>query len=357
MLSPAIPEDEKQRVGSLRALNVLFTPAEERFDRITRLASRLLDVPIAVVSLVAEDRQWFKSTHGLAATETSREASFCGHAILGKNAFVIENALLDSRFADNPLVTNEPHIRAYAGHPLCSETGSRIGTLCVIDAKPRTFTSEQLEVLQDLAALVETELERSQLSETRRDLLQQKDDLTRKAMTDTLTRTWNRGAIEELLALQLAKARRGTQLCITMIDVDQFKRVNDNYGHQAGDEVLVEVAARMRRAAREVDILGRYGGEEFLMILTDCDLDNAKTVAERTRSEVATKPIVTAAGSLSVTISVGIAAYDSAHSDATSLIKAADAFLYLAKRNGRNRVECQTVRSGNIGHEHLELAV
>jgi GAF domain-containing protein len=115
MLAPAIPDDEKRRMDSLRSLNLLFTPAEERFDRITRLASRLLEVPIAVVSLVADNQQWFKSTYGLNATETSREVSFCGHAILGNETFVVENAMLDPRFYDNPLVTNDPHIRFYAG--------------------------------------------------------------------------------------------------------------------------------------------------------------------------------------------------------------------------------------------------
>jgi len=283
------------------------------------------------------------SSYGLNATETSREVSFCGHAILGKETFVVENAMLAPRFYDNPLVANNPHIRFYAGHPLCTETGSHVGTLCVIDTKPRKFTPEHTEVLQDLAALVETELERGQLSETRRNLLLQKDDLTRKAMTDELTRTWNCGAIGELLELQLAQVRRGAQLCLAMIDVDHFKRINDTHGHQTGDEVLVEMATRMRRSAREVDVLGRYGGEEFLMILSDCNLNVAMTVVERIRNDIASSPIATRAGPLAVTISIGIVACDTAHADVKSLIRAADELLYRAKKNGRNRVECQPV--------------
>ncbi len=250
MLTPAIPEDEAQRMAALHSLGVLFTPSEERFDRITRLASKFLGTPISVVSLVADKCQWFKSTQGLDATETPREISFCGHAILGEETFIVENAVQDSRFSDNPLVTTDPSIRAYAGHPLHAEDGHRVGTLCVIDRIPRKFTSEQLEVLRDLAALVETELQRGLLSDTQRALLQERDELKRKVAIDELTRTWSRAAIMELLEAELARAKRGVPMCVAMVDADHFKKVNDTYGHPIGDAVLVEIAKRIRRAAR-----------------------------------------------------------------------------------------------------------
>jgi len=174
MLTPQFPENEPQRMAALNSLDVLFTPSEERFDRITRLASKLLGTPIALVSLIADKCQWFKSVHGLDATETPREVSFCGHAILGDNTFVVENAAQDPRFSDNPVVTGDPNVRFYAGHPLHSQDGSRVGTLCVIDRTPRKLTLEQMEVLRDLAALVETELQRGQLSETQRDLIRKR---------------------------------------------------------------------------------------------------------------------------------------------------------------------------------------
>jgi PAS domain S-box-containing protein len=162
MLAPAFPDNELQRVEALCGLNVLDTPADERFDRITRLAQAYFKVPITLVTLVDAGRQWFKSNQGLGATETPRNISFCGHAILGDDVFYVPNTLLDQRFSDNPLVTGAPDIRFYAGAPLAAPDGSKVGTLCVIDRQPRTFSAADFAFLRDLAGLVEDELERDQ---------------------------------------------------------------------------------------------------------------------------------------------------------------------------------------------------
>ncbi len=130
MQTPDIPDYEPERLAALQRLNLLDTESESRFDRITRLAQRLFQVPIALVSLVDSDRQWFKSKQGLDACETGRDISFCGHAILGSGIFEIPDATQDTRFADNPLVTGAPDIRFYAGAPLQSADGFNIGTLC-----------------------------------------------------------------------------------------------------------------------------------------------------------------------------------------------------------------------------------
>jgi len=155
---PLLPYDENLRLSTLHDLNILDTPAEERFDRLTRLAQQLLGMPIALVSLVDQHRQWFKSCQGLEASETPRSVSFCGHAILDDKLFIVQNTLEDSRFADNPLVTEAPHIRFYAGQPLKGNNGQRMGTLCVIDSKPRDLNQTERECLKDLAILVENEL-------------------------------------------------------------------------------------------------------------------------------------------------------------------------------------------------------
>ncbi|MDP2963264.1 MAG: PAS domain S-box protein [Sulfurimicrobium sp.] len=165
MQEPAFPADEAHRIEVLRALHILDTPPEERFDRITRVAQRLFDVPVALVSLVDADRQWFKSCQGLNASETPRSISFCGHAILSSDTLVVANALDDPRFADNPLVTGAPHIRFYAGRPLKAADGSRLGTLCIIDYKPRHFSPDMLASLADLAGSVERELNLQMLAE------------------------------------------------------------------------------------------------------------------------------------------------------------------------------------------------
>jgi GAF domain-containing protein len=183
MKAPDLPENEVERIASLRAMDALFTPSEERFDRITRIASQLLGTPIALVSLVASDTQWFKSAHGddaaqaLGIVETPREVSFCGHAIHSDETFVVGDTSKDERFFDNPLVTGGPNIRSYAGHPLHCIDGNRVGTLCVLDRTPRTFTPEQLKALQDLAAIAESELQRGQLNESQRELVREMDEL------------------------------------------------------------------------------------------------------------------------------------------------------------------------------------
>jgi len=157
MLKPPVPENEEARLSALRELEVLDTEIEERYERITRSVCRVLDVPISAISLVDTDRQWFKSVQGLSVRETSRDISFCGHAILGNDEFVIPDAMLDERFRSNPLVTGSPNIRAYAAYPLTS-AGHNIGTLCAIDTKPRKFSAEQLEFLRDLAGIVEADI-------------------------------------------------------------------------------------------------------------------------------------------------------------------------------------------------------
>lgn len=161
MLEPLIPANEIARLQALRDLNILDTPAEERFDRLTRIAQHILQVPIALVSLIDADRQWFKSRQGLDAQETHRDISFCGHAILGSEVFVVADAAADPRFADNPLVLEAPSIRFYAGAPLTLSSGERVGTLCAIDRQPHQITRAQLAALQDLAACVVDELEQA----------------------------------------------------------------------------------------------------------------------------------------------------------------------------------------------------
>ena len=161
MLKPLIPASEIARLQALRDLSLLDTPAEERFDRLTRIAQHILQVPIALVSLIDADRQWFKSRQGLDAQEIHRDISFCGHAILRPDVLVVADAVADQRFADNPLVLGAPSIRFYAGAPLTLSSGECVGTLCVIDRQPRQVTRAQLAALQDLAACVVEELEQA----------------------------------------------------------------------------------------------------------------------------------------------------------------------------------------------------
>ena len=158
MQQPAIPLNEDERLATLHSVEILDTPRDDRFDRFTRISARIFDMPIAIISLVDRDRQWFKSTEGFNAEETPRKFSFCGHAILGNDVFEVRNARRDPRFRDNPFVIDQPHIRFYAGAPLEAPNGHKLGTLCIIDKIPRQLSDEEKTMLKNLADMVVSEM-------------------------------------------------------------------------------------------------------------------------------------------------------------------------------------------------------
>lgn len=158
MKTAPLPPNEKERLAALHALLILDTPPEQRFDRITEFAASEFDAPIALISLVDENRQWFKSKVGLDVCETSRDLAFCAHALLSSAPLIIPDTLKDERFADNPLVLGPPHIRFYTGMPLLMSSGLAAGTLCVIDTKPRELDATDLAILTTLRDLAVNEL-------------------------------------------------------------------------------------------------------------------------------------------------------------------------------------------------------
>jgi len=266
MKKPDFPLNEPQRIKTLKSLDVLDTKAEERFDRVTRMAKRMFDVPIALISLIDENRQWFKSCVGLTVKETSREISFCGHAILGDDVFVINNALIDPRFSDNPLVLNEPNIRFYAGCPLVVN-GYKLGTLCIIDTSSRVFDEQDIEALKDLAVTVEIELAAIQLATL--------DDLTSLAN--------RRGFLPLAQNLINLSIRNKAPVTFIYMDLDHFKYINDNLGHAEGDLVLVNFANLLKNTFRESDVYARLGGDEFVLALYDTSKAQAEKAIEMFR--------------------------------------------------------------------------
>jgi diguanylate cyclase (GGDEF)-like protein len=219
--------------------------------------------------------------------------------------------------------------------------GSQVGTLCVIDRRPRDIGPDEIEILRSLAAWIDTEIKVESLSHAQLELIRERDTLQRKAMLDSLTHLWNRQAILDVLERELARSRRtGQPVGVLMADVDHFKEVNDTHGHLTGDAALREIARRMRAAVRPYDAIGRYGGEEFLVVLSNCGGEVAGKIGDKIRMRVGLAPIEVAAGRFPVTLSLGAVSSDSLKSaDPLSLVAAADAALYRAKASGRNRVE------------------
>ena len=164
MKEAPIPKDEFKRIVSVYALDLLDTPPEERFDQLTRCATKIFHVPISTLTLIDAKREWFKSCQGLSKTEGDRAISFCGHALVEDKILVIPDTLKDERFSDNPMVVGEPYIRFYAGVPILSADGNRIGVFCIKDIKPREFSADDQEVLEGLAVWAQLEINSRNLS-------------------------------------------------------------------------------------------------------------------------------------------------------------------------------------------------
>lgn len=287
---------EQQRIQALQALAILDTPEEYRFDRITRLAKRLFDVSVSLISFVDIERQWFKSHPDYETPETSREVSFCAHALGFQDIFVVNDARKHHRFKENALVTHsQDPILFYAGCPLQLESGERIGTLCLIDHQPREFSDQEKIVLKQLAKLVEEELEADEYQDI-----------------DNLTKLFNRSGFERRARSMLTIAKRSQiGIYLLLIDIDNFRHFNEIYGHTAGDKALIVIADLLRECFRQSDIIGRFSGDEFSVLMINrqdqhpIELTN---IIERFQIELdntVNKTIAT--GSLKLNISIGIA--------------------------------------------------
>jgi diguanylate cyclase (GGDEF)-like protein len=316
---------ERRRLQELHRFEVLDTPPEEAFDRITQLIKSVLQIPMAAVSLVDQDRQWFKSRQGIEIGETERSISFCTHAIEDTEVLIVGDALEDPRFATSPLVRGQPYIRFYAGVPLRARNGHNIGALCAMDTKPRQLDAEQIGLLQDLARLVVDELELHLL-----------------ATVDSLTGAISRRQLLDVARSDVERAKRFDQnLSCIVIDLDHFKSINDRHGHGAGDLVLDRVASLIKSELSGADYIGRIGGQEFAIMLPTRPLLDAFSVAERILDVLAETAIEVGGHSLHVSASIGVAEFADAAWTVEQLLEAAGTAMYDAKRSGRNRAICR----------------
>lgn len=256
MQEPGLPENEAERIATLHNLNVLDTPRHDRFDRYTRISTRIFDMPIAVISLVDRYRQWFKSTVGFDAEEAPRNISFCGHAILGDDIFEIQNTRRDPRFRDNPMVLEQPHIRFYAGAPLEAPNGHKLGTLCIIDRVPRRLSDEEKTMLKNLADMVVNEMINYVDTDTGLD--------NRNALLSAGAKCFNARPEERHFSLLLFD--------ITDVVVAQ----NDTEWQVPPGEIFAKLLSRHFPKARSLASLGR---EDFCVLLED---DKAFDVAKAT---------------------------------------------------------------------------
>ena len=263
-----LPKDaiELKRLQKLWSMGLMDTQAEDQFDRITRMAKRLFDLPIAMVGLIDDERQWFKSAQGIDVSELPRREVFCDITLDQDQVFVIEDTLDHHIYRDYPMVSGDPKVRFYAGYPLKID-GEKLGTICVVDTKPRKFNPTDIQALRDLAGLVEEQVK-----------------LSGFAFTDELTQLLNRRGFIASATQSLAFCQRQkVPAALVFVDLDGFKQINDAFGHAEGDAALKAVSEAMRVSFRDCDLVARMGGDEFVALLPASNAEQAAGALSRLR--------------------------------------------------------------------------
>jgi diguanylate cyclase (GGDEF)-like protein len=314
-----ILDDEAGRLAALARYEIVDTGIEAEFEQIVQLVQHVFGTPMAAVTLIDADRQWFKARRGLADPQTPRSIAFCHHTIAAAEGLAVEDAEADPRFAGTPLVTGAPHIRSYLGAPLRTPDGYQVGALCAISDEVRRFSPADREIMRRFSDIVVTHMEMRQL-----------------ASEDSLTRTLTRRAFDQLVFDAMALLHRHEQCAaVAIVDIDHFKRINDRFGHASGDAVLTAVAGALCASVGADGSVGRIGGEEFGILLHSRDRNHAVAQAEALRHAVAATRVADLPG---ITASIGLALFDPGLASVQAWLQAADAALYAAKAQGRDRV-------------------
>lgn len=261
--------DEKIRLDALYSLKELDSDSEERFDVITRIATKLFNVPVALITLIDKNRIWFKSKQGVNKSEIPRDNSFCEYTISEPKLLIIEDINNDPRFKDSIAAKNNNDIRFYAGYPITINKNIIVGTFCLIDHKPRKFTALEHTLIKELAYMVEIQLKG-----------------TYDSYTDDLTKLLNRRGFNEAATklLELSKRKRYS-LALFFIDLVAFKKINDDHGHLEGDSALEEAGKILTSSLRKMDIIARIGGDEFCVLCTDFPQDKMQFIKDKIKSK------------------------------------------------------------------------
>lgn len=331
MPAAPLPEYEAERQKALESYGLIGTDADPVYVHLIKLAAEICNTPMAMISLIDRNRQWFYARFGVDIEETDRVHALCAHSILEPGLTEVRDATEDERFADSPLVTQFPHIRFYAAQPIKTAEGYCIGTVCVAGPVPAGLFEFQRASLKRLAEVV------ALLFESRKGMIESERRLTHIATHDPLTMLPNRALGLDRLKRAIARAHRyHTKAAVLFIDLDKFKQVNDDFGHAGGDALLVEVAKRLLSETRETDSVARWGGDEFLVVLSDIDDVEKAEVKLKTLKGRLDEPYDINGETVDCTASIGLAIYPTHGEDEGALLSHADTAMY-ASKHGASR--------------------
>ena len=316
---------EQARLAALHRYNILDTLPEPHFDRLVELAVHVFGLPMALLTFVGKDRQWFKANQGVPVSETLRCESFCAVAIEQEGVMVIPDVDRHEHFRTYPVVLGEPYVRSYAGAPLVTPEGQKIGTFCILGTEPRAFTEKEQHMLVSFAEIAMDELR----------LRQALQDLSEMAMNDTLTGLPNRVQFRHQLIDACRRADvSGEKVVVGLLDLDRFKLINDSFGHATGDLLIIEVARRLKEATATSDVVARMSGDEFILLFTDVrSVADIALVTKRLQDSFGV-PFVIAGQELFVHWSLGLSVYPDDARELDALLSHADAAMYRVKRAG-----------------------
>ena len=339
-----LPDAEQLRLAALDHYHILDTAPEPQFDRLVKLAARVFNLPMTMISFIGADQQWLKAKHGVLYPEMPLCESFGPVAIARDGVMLIPDATLDPHLQSYPAVRSAPYIRAYAGAPLITPEGFKIGVFCVFGQEPRAFGKEDGELLESLAAMAmdELKLRRANL------------DLSAMTMIDALTGLPNRVQFQRQLTEACRRAEMsGMNVVLGRLDLDRFKRINDTFGHAAGDTLLKQVAQRLQEGTAQDGVVARISGDEFVLLMEVRSVDEARVVVRRLE-ESFTAPFLISAGQVEVYVrwSLGLSVYPGDAQEPDELLSCADAAMYRVKRAGGGHT---TFQAHQDRHSPLEV--
>ncbi len=314
---------ELERLAALHGLAILDQPRNLDLDGMARLTSYVCGTPVAVVNVMDADRQWQAAAYGTEPIQVTRSQSMCARSFESTDVTYVPDATMDERFADNPHVTGElENIRLYVAAPLVLSSGHSIGTLCAYGPEPAELTGLQIDRLRDLAAMTVRMLE----------LRKAAGALALAAARDPLTGLPNRTMFEDALHRAFERRLRGgTAPGVLFLDLNGFKSVNDRFGHAAGDAVLRIVTERLLDSVRATDVLSRYGGDEFVVLVEDATAESLDLLAHRLHQALS-QPVEVAGEQVGVvSASIGMAVPEGAQDTPAALLARADAEMYQRK--------------------------